>query len=151
MLGMHLTGARGGRSDALPSVLWKRLDEGSGDEIAPRRNAHPESRSSATAESSPKITVVVPSHRREARLAFALDALVAQTVNPKHFEVLSSGQAGRSTQGRWRPTASPSGSLESPARGPAAQRNLGWRSARAPLAAFTDDDCRRRRAGSRDS
>ena len=37
---------------------------------------------------SPRISVVIPSRGRETRLAFALDALAAQTLDSAHFEVL---------------------------------------------------------------
>lgn len=91
----------------------------------------------------PEISVVIPTHRRETRLAFALDALAEQTLPADRFEVIvvhsehaegpfTSAPAGLAV--RW---------LRAPGAGrPARQRNAGWRAARAPLVAFTDDDCR---------
>jgi GT2 family glycosyltransferase len=93
--------------------------------------------------SSPEIAVVIPTRNRETRLAFALEALAAQTLAHDRFEVVvvrASDAAG--------PMAESPGSLR--ARflshpvdtGLAAQRNRGWRATTAPLVAFTDDDCR---------
>jgi len=86
--------------------------------------------------------VVIPTKDRESRLAFALDALAGQTIDPSRFEVIVVRASGQPPQ-----TSSPArltcrfltleGSI-----GAGAQRNLGWRAARAPLVAFTDDDCR---------
>jgi glycosyltransferase involved in cell wall biosynthesis len=91
----------------------------------------------------PDVSVVIPTRDRETRLAFALEALADQTLDPARFEVIVA-----------RATDVPTGLLteapegldvqflrcETP--GPAAQRNAGWRAARGRLVAFTDDDCR---------
>jgi GT2 family glycosyltransferase len=95
------------------------------------------------ARDTPEASVVIPTHRRETRLAFALDALAQQTVDPDRFEVL----VVRAADAKGPFTEPPDGLrvrvLTHPGEGrPAAQRNLGWRSAEAPLVAFTDDDCR---------
>jgi GT2 family glycosyltransferase len=90
--------------------------------------------------SDPQISVVIPSSR-PARLGFALDALADQSLELDRFEVIvvrdAPGGHGDPPAGlrvRW---------VETEARGNiAALRNLGWRTARAPLVAFTDDDCR---------
>jgi len=83
--------------------------------------------------------VVVPTRNRAERVRVVLDALAGQTLPRDRFEVVvvDDGSAA--------PLA-PSGAdkllkHDSP-RGPAAARNTGWRAARAPLVAFTDDDCR---------
>jgi glycosyltransferase involved in cell wall biosynthesis len=91
----------------------------------------------------PEISVVVPSRDRETRLAFALDALASQTIDRARFEVI----VVRAEEAAGEPlTRSPRGLevryLSSPVSGTAAQRNLGWRAAAAPLIAFSDDDCR---------
>jgi GT2 family glycosyltransferase len=88
------------------------------------------------------VAVVIPSARRETRLAFALDALARQTLPRDRFEVVvvRGDDPG--------PTVSAPDQL--PVRfmsmaadaGPAAKRNVGWRATTAPLVAFTDDDCR---------
>ena len=89
------------------------------------------------------VSVVIPSQgRRETRVAFALEALAAQTLAPERFEVLVVRDPGPGPHARapeelrarflWAPRPT----------GPAAKRNIGWRAAEAPLVAFTDDDCR---------
>jgi glycosyltransferase involved in cell wall biosynthesis len=86
---------------------------------------------------------VIPTRGRETRLAFALDALAAQTVAPERFEVI----VVRDQRPVEPLTEPPPGlqtrfvSLEQQG-GPAVKRNAGWRSTSAPLIAFTDDDCR---------
>jgi glycosyltransferase involved in cell wall biosynthesis len=92
---------------------------------------------------TPEIAVVIPTLAREARLAFALEALAAQSLDRERFEVV----VVRGAEGDAPSAAAPEGLavrfLSLPgSRGAAAQRNLGWRSTAAPLVAFTDDDCR---------
>jgi GT2 family glycosyltransferase len=93
--------------------------------------------------SSLEVAVVIPTRNRETRLAFALEALAAQTLERDRFEVVvvrASDAAG--------PKAGPPDGLRvrflrhSADGRPAAQRNRGWRATTAPLVAFTDDDCR---------
>jgi GT2 family glycosyltransferase len=102
----------------------------------------------ASTGTTPRISVVVPTHNRSERLAALLASLRAQTLPAQEVEVIVVDDA--STDG----TAD---LLDGAARdehfsrfevvrrtdpgGPAAARNLGWRSARAPLVAFIDDDC----------
>ena len=88
------------------------------------------------------MAVVIPTARRETRLAFALDALASQTLPRERFEVVvvradapgptSSAPGGLRVRFLWAAANS----------GPAAKRNVGWRATTAPLVAFTDDDCR---------
>ena len=86
--------------------------------------------------------MVIPTARRETRLAFALEALAAQTLDRERFEVVvvraeDPGPKATAPDGlavRFI-TAAPDSSA-------AASRNIGWREAAAPLIAFTDDDCR---------
>jgi GT2 family glycosyltransferase len=90
---------------------------------------------------APAISVVIPTYRRETRLAFTLDALAAQTLPRDRFEVIVVRDSADGAL-----TAPPPGLevrfLTLPGPGPAMRRNHGWRQARAPLVAFTDDDCR---------
>jgi GT2 family glycosyltransferase len=90
----------------------------------------------------PEISVVVPTRARETRLAFLLEGLAGQTLARDRFEVIVV-RADDSLAG---PLAEAPDGLAvrfcSAARGAAAQRNAGWRQARAALVAFTDDDCR---------
>jgi GT2 family glycosyltransferase len=97
---------------------------------------------------APEIAVVVPSHDRPLRLRWLLAALERQTLERERFEVLvAHDSAGAETDALLsaHPLAA-AGTLRHlrfpPGRGPAAKRNAAWRATRAPLVAFTDDDCR---------
>jgi GT2 family glycosyltransferase len=95
----------------------------------------------------PLISVVVPSHERPLRLRWLLNALEEQTLARDCWEVIVAHDSGPETQVLLRdhPLAV-SGVLRElrfdPRPGPAAQRNAGWRAARARTILFTDDDCR---------
>jgi glycosyltransferase involved in cell wall biosynthesis len=102
----------------------------------------------ASASGAPAVSVVVPTHNREQRLAALLQSLRGQTLGPSRFEVIVVDDC--STDGTAELLERIAGKADflgfevirrtSPA-GPAAARNAGWRAARAPLVAFTDDDC----------
>jgi glycosyltransferase involved in cell wall biosynthesis len=96
----------------------------------------------------PAVSAVVASHGRALRLRWLLNALEEQTLRepwelvvvhdydePTAARALGSHPLARDGMLRAIPIAPGTGS-------PARQRNLGWRAARAPLVAFTDDDCR---------
>jgi len=97
----------------------------------------------------PAITVVVPSHDRPLRLRWLLNALAEQGLDRSQWEVVvAHDSAGEETERllREHPLAA-AGVLRhltfAPgSAGPAEKRNAAWRAARAPLVAFTDDDCR---------
>ena len=95
-----------------------------------------------------RVAVVVPTRDRPRRLAALLEALRYQTLSASEFEVVVVddgstdpevgtvlAQAETWSEPRVRVLRRES-SL-----GPAAARNAGWRQTRAPLVAFTDDDC----------
>ena len=93
--------------------------------------------------SSPLISVVIPTRGRETRLAFALEALAEQTLSAADYEVVvvrdrdavgPLAPAPVDLAVRFLRTDSVSG--------PTLKRNLGWTRSKAPLVAFTDDDCR---------
>ena len=98
---------------------------------------------------APEIAVVVPSHDRPMRLRWLLNALEEQTLPPERFEVVvAHDSSDPATQelldshplahaGVLRSVRLPAGSAP-----PGANRNAAWRLARAPVIAFTDDDCR---------
>lgn len=93
--------------------------------------------------SKPEIAVVIPTRGREARLAFALEALAEQTLDRSRFEVI----VVRDSDARPPFASIPEGLnvryLTAPGvSGPVTKRNRGWRAAVAPVIAFTDDDCR---------
>lgn len=95
------------------------------------------------------VTVVIPSHNRPLRLLWLLNALEAQTLDPERWDVVvvhdSSGPETEAllddhplrTRGRLRHMTFAPRSAS-----PSAKRNAGWRSSKAALIAFTDDDCR---------
>jgi GT2 family glycosyltransferase len=99
-------------------------------------------RANLPAGRTPDVTVVIPTARRETRLAFALEALASQTLARERFEVVvvraeDTGPTATAPDGlavRFLPAPADSSA--------AASRNIGWRAATAPLVAFTDDDCR---------
>lgn len=96
---------------------------------------------------APAISVVVATHNRERRLAALLRSLREQSLVPERFELIvvddgsSDGTAEllRAEAGSAPFTFTPI--VREEAGGPARARNVGWRAARAPLIAFTDDDC----------
>jgi glycosyltransferase involved in cell wall biosynthesis len=94
------------------------------------------------------VTVVAATHNRADRLAALLDALRAQTLGRDRFDVVivddgsSDGTQELLAAALARGDLSLTALRQDPNRGPAAARNAGWRAARAPVIAFTDDDCR---------
>ncbi|HEX6116159.1 MAG TPA: glycosyltransferase family 2 protein [Solirubrobacterales bacterium] len=96
-----------------------------------------------TAAGAPEVAVVIATRARETRLAFALEALAQQTLDPGRFEVIVVRAAAPDAALAAAPGGLRARFLDH--RGPpgaAAQRNAGWRATRAPLVAFIDDDCR---------
>ncbi|HKG36843.1 MAG TPA: glycosyltransferase [Solirubrobacterales bacterium] len=97
----------------------------------------------AHVDGTPRVAVVVPTRARETRLAFALEALAAQTIGTGAFEVLLVRDGDVHGPRTPPPHRLRTRTLTMPARGtPAEKRNAGWRATAAPLVAFTDDDCR---------
>jgi GT2 family glycosyltransferase len=98
--------------------------------------------------STPAISVVIPTYNHRDGLSRILDALETQTL-PRHlFEVIFVDD--RSTDGTAEVLESAKLerhldmtvlSTSSNSRGPARPRNIGWHAARAPVVAFLDDDC----------
>lgn len=102
--------------------------------------------SAATKLQPPNVSVVVPTYRRPDLLMRCLTALLAQTLPADRYEILVCDDG---------PDPAVQSLLERVARehgrplrylpvtatqGPAGARNQGWRAARAPVVAFTDDD-----------
>ncbi len=98
---------------------------------------------------APEISVVVASHDRPVRLRWLLNALEEQTLAAERWEVaVAHDSRGAETDellrshplaraGRLRHARLPAGSAP-----PGRNRNAALRLARAPIVAFTDDDCR---------
>ena len=99
------------------------------------------------AAGGPAVSVVVATRDREQRLAALLRSLGEQTLDPTVFEVVvvDDGSSGRTEEllreERGRAPFALRPVLRRRPGGPARARNEGWRAARAPLIAFTDDDC----------
>lgn len=96
---------------------------------------------------TPMLTVAVSTYRRQEGLARLLDALVAQSLPASDFEIVVYDDAsGDGTADLVRERAA---TLKCDIRliegernmGPAHGRNEAWKAGRAPLIAFTDDDC----------
>ncbi len=96
---------------------------------------------------APEVSVVVATHNRALRLAQLLTGLRRQTLALERFEVIvvddGSSDATQNVltrearRGELRLCIPPASAHA----GPAAARNRGWQLARAPVIAFTDDDC----------
>lgn len=95
----------------------------------------------------PLVSVVVPTYRRPALLRRCVEALLRQGLAPGQSEILvvddghdeATLEAVQALAGEF-PTADLHYLRPATGRGPAVARNCGWRAARAPLVAFTDDD-----------
>ena len=97
----------------------------------------------------PEISVVVPSHGRLVRLRWLLNALEEQDLERDRFEIVvvhdyPESQAAPMIDGHPLATTGVLRTIRiAPEQARASrQRNIGWRSARAPTVAFVDDDCR---------
>lgn len=100
-------------------------------------------------ESTPEVSVVLPTCGRVDLLDRCLDAIMRQTLDGRRFEVIVVDDIPRHNTRQlvavWRASAGERGPdlkylPTNGAQGPAAVRNLGWHSARAPIVAFTEDD-----------
>jgi glycosyltransferase involved in cell wall biosynthesis len=97
----------------------------------------------------PRISVVVASHDRPLRLRWLLNALEEQTLPRDQWEVIVGHDSTGPETGallRTHPLAADGTlrhvTLPPSSAPPGVNRNAAWRIARAPLIAFTDDDCR---------
>lgn len=94
------------------------------------------------------MSVVVSTYNRPSRLAAMLAGLRAQTLARDAFEVVVVDNGSGPQTGTVLADEARRGELalhtvrNERTLGPAGGRNRGWRAARAPLIAFTDDDCR---------
>ncbi|WP_043683742.1 glycosyltransferase family 2 protein [Castellaniella defragrans] len=105
--------------------------------------------SAATPHSTlPDVSVVVPTYRRPGMLARCLAALLAQTLPGGRYEIIvcddAPDPAVRALLEQLAPEGAGRPALHylpvTATQGPAGARNRGWRAARAPVVAFTDDD-----------
>ncbi|QJD79883.1 glycosyltransferase family 2 protein [Spirosoma rhododendri] len=93
------------------------------------------------------ISVVIPTFQRPDLLQRCLTALGSQTLPTDQFEVVVVDDGNDADTAALVRNLARQGALQlsylgqSQRRGPAAARNRGWRAARSPIIAFTDDDC----------
>jgi GT2 family glycosyltransferase len=93
-----------------------------------------------------RVSVVIPTYRRPDLLARCLAALAAQTFDPAEYEILVCDDAN--VEGTRQQVEALARTVRPTVRylpvtghhGPAAARNVGWRSAGSPVIAFMDDD-----------
>jgi glycosyltransferase involved in cell wall biosynthesis len=95
---------------------------------------------------TPDVAVAVATRNRSALLAELLDSLRAQTLDGESFEVIVVNDGSTDDTAELLERERAEGGLDltvikRDGGGPAAGRNAAWRAARAPLVAFTDDDC----------
>lgn len=93
------------------------------------------------------VSVVIPTYKRPDLLERSLKALFSQEFDAARFEIIVADDAASAATERQvgrlsKETPIPLVYVAVTANhGPAAARNAGWKKARAPLIAFTDDDC----------
>lgn len=98
--------------------------------------------------STPRISVAVSTYQRAGALPRLIESLERQTLPLHEFEVVVADNGATDDTAAVLDRLRATTPLQLRVvraernRGPAAGRNLAWRAARAPLVAFTDDDCR---------
>lgn len=98
-------------------------------------------------QTRPRVSVVLATHDRATRLECLIQALRRQTLVPDSFEILVVDDASRDRTSALLDVEAAHGEVSLTvitrrrSAGPAVARNEGWRAARAPIVAFTDDDC----------
>ena len=88
-----------------------------------------------------KISVVIPTYKRSALLKRCLRSLLNQQFNKDEFEIIVVVDGNDSSSIPNINAQNLSYLFLNEKKGAAAARNLGWKSARGELIAFTDDDC----------
>lgn len=94
-----------------------------------------------------RVSVVIPTCRRPDLLQRCLDAVLAQSLDPREFEIVVVDDAHDEVTRALVATLQPAGGMPTlrymrppNGRGPAIARNAGWWAASGSLIAFTDDD-----------
>lgn len=109
-----------------------------------RQSANTGATVSTTGQPIPDVSVVIPTRNRPEKVRACLAALARQTSPASQFEVLVVDDGGnQDLEGVSREFKNrlPVVFIAQSALGPATARNTGAQAARAPLLAFTDDDC----------
>lgn len=98
-----------------------------------------------TGSTAPAISVVVPTYQRHASVGATVHALLAQQLDQPWEVVVVDNASTDGTTALLDDLAATHDRLRvlrmSTNRGPGPARNAGWQAARAPVVAFTDDDC----------
>ena len=97
-----------------------------------------------TPEPQPAVSVVVATRNRSALLPRLFEALARQTTSAFDLTIVDDGSTDATAELLPQLAANapfPTTVITGEGRGPAVGRTLGWRSATAPVIAFTDDDC----------
>jgi glycosyltransferase involved in cell wall biosynthesis len=93
----------------------------------------------------PDVSIVVATHNRAPRLASLLEAVRAQSLASERFELIVVDDGSADETAAVLERAAEAGELQvislPQSVGRAGARERGWRAARGPLVAFTDDDC----------
>lgn len=95
----------------------------------------------------PEISVVIPTFQRQALLPELVRLLEGQSLPPSDFEVILVDNGSGDGTVELLTELAESSALDiqvltyTERQGPAGARNAGWRQARSPVVAFTDDDC----------
>src|SRR5688500_4083543 len=96
---------------------------------------------------APEISVAISTYQRREFLPSLIASLERQTLAPDRFEVVIADNGTTDGSAELLAELAATSPLDirvvrnEENRGPAPGRNLAWRAARAPLVAFTDDDC----------
>src|SRR5437764_381994 len=94
-----------------------------------------------------RVSVVVPTYRRDELLQRCLQALLVQNFPASEYEIIIADNGGEPATARLVRDASQSSTVDlkyleaDHVCGPAAARNRGWKAASGSIIAFTDDDC----------
>jgi GT2 family glycosyltransferase len=94
-----------------------------------------------------RVSVIVPTYRRDELLQRCLQALLVQTFPASEYEIIIADNGGDPATARLVRDASQSSTVDlkylkaAHVCGPAAARNRGWKAASGSIIAFTDDDC----------
>jgi len=142
------------RGQLLANLGWADIPS---TDLAPHRNANDAAKPTSSSSDrlthqdagspQPRVSVAVSSYGRAHLLPRLIGALERQTLPAQQFEVIVVDNASPDdTSAVLTKLASEAAVNLQPLRaveqkGPAAGRNLAWRAARAPIVAFTDDDC----------
>lgn len=128
--------------------MSRMTENGNASVLIDKSPAWPQVSAAAGQAGLPDVSVIIATLKRPQLLSRCLGALFAQTLPFTAYEVVvvddGPDEATETVVSDWRrrdPQFAVRYCRSASTHGPAAARNVGWRAARAPLIAFTDDDC----------